>query len=168
MTDDADPTLFLDRFCGREEYPVEAATWCLYRDDGFDDEEVSNLCLCVRASAGTKLHEDTETLGARPRWEVNLVQAHLERDDLAPGAVFEIPEGYDESRDGHLTNFYYCEHEGSERNRIEVLAADDDRLRIRLTGGTVDVNFGDGSKPATSLSVECWFEHDAASRRSIS
>jgi len=166
MTADEDATLFLDRFCGREEYPVEAAMWSLYRDE-FDYEEVSNLCLRVRAGAGTILHEDTQTLNGRPHWEVNLVQTRLEREALVDGAVFEVPEGYDESLDGHLTNFYYCEHEGSERNRIEVLAADGDRLRIRLTGETVDVNFGDGSKPPTRLSVECWFEHNASGRRSI-
>lgn len=67
-----------------------------------------------------------------------------------------------------MTNFYYCEHENTESNMIEVLAADEERLLLRLTGETIDVNFYDGSKLRTKLSVETWFLRDTSTMRSMS
>src|SRR5262249_21361250 len=86
---------------------------------------------------------------------------------LLPGAGFSVPRGYDKSCGGHVTNFYYCEHEGTENNLIQILKSDGDRLLLRLTGETIDVNFYDGSKPPTKLRVETWFVHDSKTKRSM-
>ncbi len=158
------PELILDRFCGRETYPIKSATWNLYTDD---ELQMSTLCLSVEAGPGTILHEDTKSLNAEPSWEVNVVEMNLPLSALAAGAVFHVPEGYDEARGGHVTNFYYCEHEGSDENIVEILAIDGERLLVRLQGETVDVNFYDGSKPATKLSVETWFVREQRTTRSM-
>jgi len=165
MSNDTAAELILDRFCGREIHPITSATWSLYRDDELDR---MTLTVHLEAGPGTKLHEDTQELDAEPFWELNLVERDLSHSELCPGAKFSIPEGYDESRGGHLTNFYYCEHESSDKNSIEVLAVDGDRLLLRLTGETIDVNFYDGSKAPTRLLVEGWFSHDAGTIRSMS
>jgi hypothetical protein len=163
MTDHA--ALILDRFCGRETYPVKKATWNLYLDDELG---LMNLCLWVEAGQGSILHEDTKDLHAEPSWEVNLLTAELVAAPLVVGSTFIVPYGYEEAHGGYVTNFYYCEHESTESNMIEVLAAEEERLLLRLTGETVDVNFYDGSKPPTKLSVETWFLRDTRMMRSMS
>lgn len=81
--------------------------------------------------------------------------------------MFSVPKGYDETLGGYVTNFYYCSHEGSDSNQVEILAVEDDRLLIRLRGETMDVNYYDGSKPATVISAETWFFHNAETMRSM-
>lgn len=68
---------------------------------------------------------------------------------------------------GHVTNFYYCAHESTERNHIEILAVDGSTLRVRLRGETVDVNYYDGSRPPTVLTAELDLLHDPRTRRSM-
>lgn len=159
-----DAVLVLERYCGREAYPVLEARWNLYHDAELD---LPTLCVALRAGPGVELHEDTRTLAAQPHWELNLVAAGLQPEALVPGAVFSIPEGYDDDLGGHLTNFYYCQHESTAANRIEILALDGSALRVRLRGETIDVNFYDGSKPATVLMAELRLRHDPGTRRSI-
>jgi hypothetical protein len=43
-----------------------------------------------------------------------------------------------------------------------------DRVRLRLTGETIDVNYYDGSRPATKLSVDVWFDRNRDRGRSMS
>jgi len=155
--------LILNRFCGHETYPIRKATWNLDREEG----GMMNLCLCVEAGSGTLLHKDTKELDAEPMWEVNFIKRGLTRSDLVPGARFSVPNGYDGTLDENVTNFYYCEHEGSDKNVIEVLKVDGDRFLVRLTGETTDVNYYDGSKPSTKLCVETWFVYDPETMRSI-
>ena len=156
--------LILDRFCGRETYPIREARWNLYHDDELD---LPTLCITLRAGPGRDLHEDTQTLRAQPHWELNLVRPGLDRDALQPGATFSIPEGYDDDQGGHVTNFYYCSHETTENNRIEILALDGSTLRVRLRGETLDVNYYDGSKPPAVLAAELDLTHDPETTRSM-
>jgi len=67
-----------------------------------------------------------------------------------------------------VTNFYYCSHEQTDDNVVEVLAVEGSRVLARLTGQTIDVNYYDGSKPPTLLSVQAWFAHDPGTKRSMS
>ncbi|MFT3880883.1 MAG: hypothetical protein QM703_14625 [Gemmatales bacterium] len=159
------PVLFLDRFCGREVYPIIRASWNLYQSEQLG---LSNLCLLIDAGYGTVLHEDSETLAAKPQWEVNCIQSSLDLSSLTPGAHFTVPDGYNESQGGYVTNLYYCEHEVSDNHKIEIVKREGDQLLIRMTGETIDINFYDGSKPPTILSVETWFKHDPMTMRSMS
>jgi hypothetical protein len=161
---DDETLLVLQRFCGRETYPILEGRWNLYHDDELD---LPTLCITLRAGPGRDLHEDTLTLRAQPHWELNLVQAGLGPESLQPGATFTIPEGYDDDQGGHVTNFYYCSHESTEANRIQILARHGDTLRVRLRGETVDVNYYDGSKPPTVLSAELDLAHDPQTTRSM-
>ena len=87
---------------------------------------------------------------------------------MAPDSVFEIPSGYDDDHQECITNFYYCEHEASEENRIQILSVSEHSVRARITGTTIDINFYDGSKPATQLEVETAFTRDYSFKRSFS
>lgn len=160
-----DAVLVLDRFCGRETYPVLVASWNLYHDETLD---LPTLCVVLRAGPGNELPEDTRTLNARPHWELNVVSVELRPDALVAGAVFSIPEGCDDDQGGYVTNFHYCQHESTEANSIEILAVDGTDLRVRLRGETIDVNFYDGSKPATVLTAELTLVHDSKTKRSMS
>ena len=42
-------------------------------------------------------------------------------------------------------------------DKVEVLEVDRNRLLLRVTGKTMDVNFYDGSKPMNELEVVAWF-----------
>jgi hypothetical protein len=156
--------LVLERFCGREVYPVLEATWNLYEDT---ETGAANLCASLTSGPAVATLEDTEELRAEPTWELNVVDSNLSLHSLVAGASFTIPHGYDESCGGYVTNFYYCEHEVSDNNRIEIIAVDGDNVRLRIQAETMHVNWYDGSKPATKLSVEAWFERDSTLMRSI-
>jgi hypothetical protein len=156
--------LVLERFCGRETHPVLEARWNLYHDAELD---LPTLCLRLRAGRGLELHDDTRELDAQPHWELNVVAAGLRADALVPGAVFTLPEGCDDDSGGYVTNFYYCRHESTEANRIEILAVEGTTLHVRLRGETLDVNFYDGSKPATVLTAELALRHDPETTRSM-
>ena len=157
--------LWMQRFKGLEIYTIETARWNLYRDD---EDGRMNLWIYVECGKAKKQFEDTEYVGGEPHWELNLVQDTLAEETLTAGFEATIPEGYDESRGGWVTNFYFVQHAGSDKNTLEVLEVDGDRMRIRLTGEIVDVNFYDDSKPRSKLLVETWFTRDAAGRRSMS
>jgi hypothetical protein len=51
---------------------------------------------------------------------------------------------------------------------IELMEINGDRVRLRLTGATIDVNYYDGSKPTTKLSVDVWFDLNRDRGRSMS
>lgn len=160
----ANDTLHMQRFKGLESYQIESAKWNLYRDE---DPQGMNLCLRVECSKAIKQFEDTAYVGGKPDWELNLVQPVLEDSSLHTGFKAEIPASYDESRGGWITNFYFTSHEGSEKNQVEVLSRDGDRLLIRLTGEIVDVNHYDDSKPRSKVSVTTWFSKDEKTKRSM-
>jgi hypothetical protein len=145
--------LKLSRFCGEELYPITAATWEVFEDD----DEPCELWLEIEAGRGTQLHDDTNDLDAEPHWELTFVSDSLRPDSLVAGFTAEIPLGEEGEGDDSTALLYYCEHEPTDKNSIEVLAVDGDRLLLRVTGETMDVNFYDGSKPNTKLFVETWF-----------
>lgn len=63
----------------------------------------------------------------------------------------------DEESEDYVTRIYYCEHQEMDDNLIEVLERDGKRFRVRITGTCADVNFYDGSKPRTSVTIDAWF-----------
>lgn len=149
------PCLKLTRFCGDEFYPINKATWHLYKDE---EDNINELWLEIYADSGIVLHEDTEYLGAKPHWELTYRAENLNINDLTTGFKVEVPYGYDEELNDSLTNFYYCEHEPSDNNIIEILATEESRLLIRVTAEITDVNYYDGSKPRNKIFVEAWFD----------
>jgi hypothetical protein len=158
--------LVLERFNGFESYPIELAEWNLYKDE---KNGMMNLWICLSAGAGTIQHEDTEYLNGKPNWELNLVEPNLSEESIRSGFTATIPECYDESRDGWITVFYFCSHEGTDKNTIEIIEVDvdGDRVRFRIGGETIDVNYYDGSKPPTKLTVDGWFQRNRDGKRSM-
>ncbi|PTY04528.1 hypothetical protein DB347_17595 [Opitutaceae bacterium EW11] len=156
--------MILERFCGVERYPICRARWNLYYDATRD---TMNLCIQMDAGRGTALHDDTAELDAEPWWEIDVVAKQLSRESLVPGTVFNLPNGYEESQGGHITDFYYCEHENTEKNLIRVIESDGQRLRFRVLGDVTDVSIYDGSKPRTMLHADAWFTFDSSLKRSM-
>ncbi len=154
--------LHLIRFNGEEQYPVIRATWSIYKDN---ELKKNNMCILVEASEGIILNEDTKDLKVSPRWELNYIADKINKDSLKPGFRATIPEGYVEAQDGYITSFYYNEDQETNKNTIEIIAVDDDRLRLRLTGEGVDINDYDNSKPPSKITVETWFEYDEDTTR---
>ena len=146
--------LYLNRFCGIEQYPVETAVWHIIEGDGTEDDP-DMLCLEMAFDAGNNLHEDTSCLEARPRWEINFYAAEPFVNILRSGLVLEQPN-QEEDVDGNL---YYVEHQPTTENKMEIIAVEGKRLKIRLTGVTEDVNNYDGSKPKNSLQLTAWFHN---------
>ena len=64
-------------------------------------------------------------------------------------------------------NLYYWEHQPTLDNKMEILAAEEDRFLIRVTGITEDVNYYDGSKPKSTLQITAWFEKKKRGKTSI-
>lgn len=144
--------LTLKRFCGDEKYPIESAEWYIMDGDGTWDDPYT-LCLEMQFEAGIELHEDTETLGAEPSWEISFPALKLAEEDLQVGFMMEMDNDDEEEE----ANFYYCEHQPTLKNKMEILEIKDDSLLIHLTGKTEDVNYYDGSKPKNELDVTAWF-----------
>jgi len=154
--------LAMQRFNGIEKYKLNSATWNLYRDEG-----KMTLCLRIDSNEAIEPAEDTASFFRSLNWELNLVDEKLTDGDLVSGFSATIPEAYDESKDGWITNFYYASHEGSENNRIEILEREGDKLLIKLEGEINDVNYYDGSKPNSQLVVQAWFDRNKTTMRSL-
>lgn len=75
---------------------------------------------------------------------------------LRPGFFLEQPNS-EEDVDGNL---YYMEHQPTMNNKMEIIEVEGERLKIRLTGMTEDVNYYDGSKPKNTMELVAWFDKD--------
>ena len=154
--------LLAKRFSGPEVFKITKAHWNLYTDG-----ERKNLTLLIECEEGIKLSKQIEYCSESCHWELNLVEDEIEDANLREGFEASIPEGYDESRDGWITNFYFCEHDGTDQNRIRVEDRKEDRILVTITGQKTDLNYYDGSKPETKLYLKAWFTKDTSATRSM-
>ena len=144
--------LILNRFNGQEKFAISEATISLHDGDGS-----SNLSFEIETEEKPlQTLPDTESLKARPNAEFIVKVADFSWENLV-GKCFEIPRGYDDATDEHLTFLYYCEHENMENNVIEVLERKDNRFRVKIEATCTDVNYYDGSKPPTKVEIDAWF-----------
>ena len=104
------------------------------------------------------MSDDTKSLNGQPHWELTVRAEKLDLAALKSGFKAEIPIGYDEESGENLTNFYYCEHDPSDNNQLEILEKQGNRILFRISGEVGDVNYYDGSKPVNKILVEAWFE----------
>ncbi|WP_300675246.1 hypothetical protein [Soonwooa sp.] len=148
--------LILTRFCGEEIYPIETATWHLYENkDGLNE-----LWLEIESDFGIQLSDDTKDLGGQPHWELTFRIKDLKKSELKVGFRATIKNGYDEELEDSLTNFYYCEHQPTDNNEIEIIDINETKILFRIIGEVTDVNYYDGSKPKNKIYVETWFDED--------
>jgi hypothetical protein len=154
MANEQKNSLKLIRFCGDEYFPIIRATWFINKGNEFDE-----LWFEIETTEGTILSEDTKKLNAKPHWQLTYITKKLDRNNLRIGFKAEISNGYNEEIDDTITNFYYCEHQQTDNNLIEILKTDGEKLYVRITGETMDVNYYDGSKPNNKIIVETWFEY---------
>jgi hypothetical protein len=157
--------MLLKRFNGDELYPIARAEWNLYYDH---EDRHWNLWISLDTDFAVSQREDTVGLSGQPKWEVNWIEDSLTVENLIPGFKREIPNGYvDLPGITRYTNFYYCSHEDTDDNLIEVLAVEGEKLKIRVEGTTIDVNHYDDSKPRTKIIVETWFSYNPEGRKTI-
>ena len=147
-----------------KKYEVKTANWNLYTDE---EDGVRNLWLKIKLGDSITQSEDTRFYSGVAHWELNLVEKQLEDGALDSGFRAEIPVGYDESRGGWITNFYFVSHEGSDKNVIDVIERAGDKLLIRVSGEIIDVNHAMDTVPRSKLLIETWFEKDADGERTM-
>lgn len=144
--------LNLKRFCGEEKYPIDCAEWYILEGDGTWDDPYT-LCLEMSFGIGEGLHEDTFNLNAKPFWNISFPALNIKNTDLQTGFVMSM-DNEDEDEDAY---FYYCEHQPTVENKVEVLEVQENNMLLHVTAKTMDVNFYDGSKPMNELDVIAWF-----------
>jgi hypothetical protein len=66
-----------------------------------------------------------------------------------------------------VTNLYYCEHDGTDDNVIEILELGDGTVRARITGTAVDAGYSNGSKPRVRVEVVATFHLSETLSRSF-
>ncbi len=157
-------TLSLVRFNGTESYAVTLAEYRAYRDE---EHDVTRVVFLLRTGEPIATLEDTRAIGAQPNWEIEWAGDMSVEEAVRPGSVLRVPSGYDEAQGENVTNLYYCEHDGTDDNVIEILEVGDGTVRARLTGTAVDANYYDGSKPRMRLEVVATFRLSANLSRSF-
>jgi hypothetical protein len=145
--------LTLNRFNGQEQFSISAAKIFQFEDDGFfelnfeietDEKPIKTL-------------PDTKDLDARPNAEFIIRVKDFAWNNLV-GKCYTIPQGYDEETGDYLTRFYYCEHEETDDNVIEIIERNNDKFHVIIKATCIDVNYYDNSKPRTKLEIDAWFE----------
>jgi hypothetical protein len=157
-------TLSLVRFNGTESYAVERADYRAYRDE---EHDVTRAVFLVRTGEPIATLDDTRDIGAHPNWEIEWTGTAPVEEAVRAGSVLHVPSGYDEAQGENVTNLYYCEHDGTDDNVIEILEVGDGTVRARLTGTAVDANFYDGSKPRMRVEAVATFHLSATLSRSF-
>jgi len=144
----------LHRFNGDEIFDVESA---MITYEKCENNVYATTFRADAAKVPIQTLPDTVSLRAKPFAEVTL---RLEKPPslmLFAGQSFTLPEGYDKSTGDYRTNFYYCEHETLEENEIVILGRNGTKVRARITGMVIDVNYYDDSKPRMKVVVEAEF-----------
>jgi hypothetical protein len=145
-------TFVLHRYCGDEVYALrEAELFAYLVADG--------IALSFEAHTAAEPIQslpDTASLRAQPHAEVTVVVPTLDPERLV-GARFSVPRGYDEQVEDSVATLYYCEHEDLDDNVVEILSRLEDGFRVRWTGSSTDVNYYDGSQPATLIEIDGFF-----------
>lgn len=139
----------LHRFNGDEVYRFKTAVMWAYTTD-------NGVTLWFEVSAdpnGAQRCEDTAEMGMSPNAEVGIDLPDLNAGRLI-GREFIIPGTKSDDEDSCMSLLYYCEHEPLRDNRIIVVSRAGDRFHLRWTATTKDVNYYDGSKPATRVEIE--------------
>ena len=134
--------LTIKRFCGDELYPLESSKWYTIRN---------TLWIDLAFAQETQLHEDTEFLAQEPTWELSF---KIDNETiLQKGSVLENANEADED-----ALLYYCEHNPTYKNRLEILDRVDDKLQVRISAECCDISFYDGSKGNDVLEFTAWIE----------
>ena len=147
-------TMTLHRFNGDEIYSVQSATIKEH------ETESGMFAITFKAEASwppIKMLHDTESLQAKPTAEITIQVAKPADLILKAGATFSLAKGYDETTREYFTNFYYREHEPMDENEIEVLERKELKIQISILGTVTDVNYHDGSKPRTKVTIAADF-----------
>jgi hypothetical protein len=145
-------TFVLHRFAGDEVYLLKSAT--------IDYATVGDgvqLTFTARAAPGAlQTVPDTAQFPAAPHAEAIIFLPQADAHMLV-GQRFVIPTSYDKQQDEHLATIYYYEHKDLDNTVIDVLAQEQNRLHICWHATTRDVNYYDGSQPATEVVIEGLF-----------
>ena len=145
----------LHRFNGDEVYRLASAMIRAYASAG-------GVTVWFEARAdrdAIRRCEDTVELEMAPNAKVAVEVPELDADQLV-GRTFVIPGTATDKEDSCKALLYYCGHEPLRSNSITIVSRSEDRFVVRWTAVTKDVNYYDGSKPATLVEIEdeFWFK----------
>lgn len=143
--------LTLKRFNGIESFVISKAEIYAWESDG----KIS-LNLEIETEMPLLTLPDTKGLKALPNAEITIYLEALNPDDLV-GKSFEVENGMNEEIDEWDGRFYYCEHADLNKNTVCFISKDDNLFEVKWSGITQDVNFYDGSKPDTEVTIEAVF-----------
>ena len=144
----------LSRFNGDEIFGIESAT---IDHDQYEDGLFATTFRADTHAVAIQALPDTASFRAHPFAEVTLQLSKSPALALRKGSTFAIPKGHDERTHEYHTNFYYYEYQPMDENQITILEREGLRVRARITGTVADVNFYDGSKPRTKVTIEADF-----------
>jgi hypothetical protein len=145
--------LSLNRFNGQEQFAISEAVMRVSENNDY-----FNLNFEIETDEKPlKTLSDTKDLYAHPNAEFNVRIKDFSRHSLV-GERFTISNGYDEETGEYLTRLYYCEHQETDDNVIEIIDQKENKFRVIITAKCVDVNYYDGSKPPTEIEIDAWFE----------
>jgi hypothetical protein len=139
----------LHRFNGDEVYRFKSAVMWAYLTE-------AGVALWFEVEAdpeNAQRCEDTEGLRRSPKAEVGIDLPELDAGALV-GKEFSIAGTKSDREDSCMSLLYYCEHEALRQNRITVLSRNGDRLGLRWTATTKDINYYDGTRPPTQVEIE--------------
>jgi hypothetical protein len=143
--------LTLKRFNGIEEFEISEAEITAWKSEG-------SVALNLEIHTGKAIATvpDTKDSGILPNAEITIHLESLNPDQLV-GQSFFIENGMDEEENEWNARFYYFEHENIDKNTITFISKSTNLFKIVWTGFTQDVNYYDGSKPDTEISIEANF-----------
>lgn len=146
--------LRLDRFCGRELYPIERAEVYVSLPGAGEVGIVLNLEFHCGAVIQSTTSDEARSMYS-PSVEVNIPIASLAPADLV-GTTVHVAESQNQERDT-WNRIYVYEHEDLRDMTVSFLEVTGKRCRLWLTGHTQDPNHYDGSKPETVVRLDGWF-----------
>lgn len=148
---------------GIESFRVDSARCNLYKNENGIWEFVVDVSTNEAVKRSEKLKD---VIHAKPNFEATAI---LPTDNLAlvAGKIIVQKKGYDYSRDEHLSNIYYFNHNSIEDLRIEFIEVTDDWIDAQLTGQAI-INGSNGNQPDAKISLRAKFKRDKELKRGIS
>ncbi len=148
--------LYLNRYCGEEVFPVEAAFWRVEFDALFQRDHL-HLSLFMGQLESSQIGENSDNCIIRPHWELYFPLFDIHIEDLKPGVELELPYGYVDFAEDFYALFTYYEKVPSFKNKMWITKVKNDKLLIKISATTDDVEFYDGSRPVAQIHTEVWF-----------
>jgi len=142
-------TIQLKCFDGIYEYKVEHANFSITKLDGNNI-----LTILIESNQDSLLPNDNEVkLEGFPTFEIQCILTDEEVSKI--GTLSKTIPEIGENPRGNFGNFYFFEHETPTNVTIDFSEVTDSSAKIALKLNVTDLNYYDGSKPLSEITVQC-------------